>query len=92
MSVSTEQRTSSDTDTRSDDPIFSHIIDRGDDKRHVLDILLEARIEGIELTGLCGHKFVPERDPKKYDLCPKCKELYEFAADFRGMGDAPRPY
>lgn len=68
-----------------DDPIYSHIIDRGDDQRHVQDILLEARIYGHTLTALCGYQFVPERDPQKYPVCDKCKEIFEFAKDFRGV-------
>lgn len=67
------------------DPIFSHIIDRGDDPRSARDIVFEARIFSIELTALCGHKFVPERNPENHPICPECKEIFEFARDFRGV-------
>lgn len=67
------------------EPIFSHVIDRGDDERSARDIVFEARIFGIELTALCGHKFVPERNPDNHPICPKCLEIFEFAKDFRGV-------
>jgi Protein of unknown function (DUF3039) len=25
--------------------------------------------------NLCGHKFQPVRDPQRFPVCPKCKEL-----------------
>lgn len=77
--------TSSVTTTKEEDPIYSHIIDRGTDKRRAQDIVFEARVFGHTLTALCGHKFVPERDPQKYPPCQKCLEIFEFAKDFRGV-------
>lgn len=73
------------SDTYTEDPIFSHIIDRGDDDRPAHAIVMEARVNGTALTALCGHTFVPERDPKKYPPCEKCVEIFEFARDFRGV-------
>jgi hypothetical protein len=26
---------------------------------------------------LCGKKWVPSRDPKKFPVCPDCKRIYE---------------
>jgi Protein of unknown function (DUF3039) len=40
-------------------------------------VVLEARIMGKPLTALCGHVFVPQRDPQKLPVCPKCKEIYD---------------
>jgi Protein of unknown function (DUF3039) len=39
--------------------------------------ILEARIFGTPVTALCGHTFVPQKDPQKLPVCPKCKEIYE---------------
>ena len=72
-----------ETTMETTEPILTHIIDRGDDTRTALDIVFEARINGTPLTTLCGHVFVPERDPMKHPLCDKCVEIYEFAKDFR---------
>jgi hypothetical protein len=39
--------------------------------------LVEAMIYGTPITALCGHRFVPQRDPQKYPVCPKCKDIHE---------------
>ena len=39
--------------------------------------VLRARVEGTPLTALCGHVFVPQRDPKNLPVCPPCKEIYD---------------
>jgi hypothetical protein len=46
--------------------------------------VLEARIYGIPLEALCGHVWVPSRDPKQLPMCQKCKEIYEM---YRGFND-----
>lgn len=71
--------------TDSGQPTHTHIVDRGDDQRTAAAIVMEARINGTPLTALCGHIFVPSRDPYKFPPCPKCMEIYEFAKDFRGF-------
>ncbi|MGC8465094.1 MAG: DUF3039 domain-containing protein [Acidimicrobiales bacterium] len=35
----------------------------------------EAIITGKPCTALCGKTWVPDRDPKRYPLCPTCKEV-----------------
>jgi hypothetical protein len=40
-------------------------------------VILQARIEGTPVQALCGHTFVPQRDPKKLPICPTCKEIYD---------------
>jgi hypothetical protein len=32
---------------------------------------------GTPIKALCGKVWVPSRDPKKYPVCPECKEIYE---------------
>ena len=39
--------------------------------------VLEARIYGTPLEALCGHVWVPSRDPKQVPMCQACKEIYE---------------
>jgi Protein of unknown function (DUF3039) len=77
--------TNPDTVTDAGDPIFTHIIDRGDEERSSETLVLEARINGTPLTALCGYTWVPSRDPQKYPICQKCLEVFEFAKDFRGV-------
>jgi predicted Zn-ribbon and HTH transcriptional regulator len=30
---------------------------------------------GGTVTALCGHRFQPVRDPSRFPVCPRCKEL-----------------
>lgn len=39
-------------------------------------LILEGRIEGIEVEALCGHTWIPSRDPKQYPVCDRCKEIW----------------
>lgn len=47
--------------------------------------VLEARIEGTPLEALCGHTWVPSRDPKQLPVCQKCKDIYEM---YRSVNDS----
>ncbi|MFM7870377.1 MAG: DUF3039 domain-containing protein, partial [Actinomycetota bacterium] len=46
--------------------------------------VLQARIEGTPLEALCGHRWIPSRDPKQLPLCEECKAIYEM---YRMMND-----
>lgn len=37
----------------------------------------EAYINGTPVTALCGHTWVPSRDPENFPLCSKCKEIFD---------------
>lgn len=39
--------------------------------------ILESAMSGEPVTALCGKVWVPGRDPKKFPVCPTCKEIYE---------------
>ena len=39
----------------------------------------EAIVTGKPCTALCGKTWVPARDPKRYPLCPTCKEIAQSA-------------
>lgn len=52
--------------------------------------VLEARIYGTPLEALCGHVWVPSRDPKQLPLCEACKSVYEMYRMFNdGLNDRP---
>ena len=52
--------------------------------------VLEARIYGTPLEALCGHVWVPSRDPKQLPICEKCKGIYEMYKAFNdGLRDQP---
>lgn len=62
----------SKTDTRlgsGDHDVFAHYVDKTE--------MTRALIEGIPVIALCGKVWVPHRDPKKYPVCPTCKELFK---------------
>jgi Protein of unknown function (DUF3039) len=39
--------------------------------------VLESALSGDPVVALCGKVWVPGRDPKKFPVCPMCKEIYE---------------
>jgi hypothetical protein len=63
-------------DTRTSDPGLeegkrAHVIRKEDE---MLGYAL-----GQEITALCGHRFIPTRDPEKFPLCEECKAILEHA-------------
>lgn len=59
---------------------FAHIILEGwkpeeGDFVPVGNSVVEGTIYGTPIKALCGKVWVPGRDPKKYPLCPTCKEI-----------------
>ncbi|MDI5965982.1 DUF3039 domain-containing protein [Streptomyces sp. SL13] len=41
------------------------------------DKIMESALSGSPVVALCGKVWVPGRDPKKYPVCPMCKEIFE---------------
>ncbi len=39
--------------------------------------VVEGIVNGTAVRALCGKVWVPGRDPKRYQLCPTCKEIAE---------------
>lgn len=71
------------------EPAVAHIVKTGSGETAAAKVL-EARIYGTPIEALCGHVWVPSRDPKKLPLCGKCKEIYEMYRAFNdGLNDAP---
>jgi hypothetical protein len=48
---------------------FAHYVAKGK--------IVDSMVTGTPVTALCGKVWVPSRDPKKYPVCPTCKEIYE---------------
>jgi hypothetical protein len=48
---------------------FAHYVQR--------DRIMESALSGDPVIALCGKVWVPNRDPKKFPICPECKEIYE---------------
>jgi hypothetical protein len=52
--------------------------------------ILEARIYGTPVEALCGHVWVPSRDPKQLPVCQECASIYEMYKAFNGdLPDTP---
>lgn len=48
---------------------FSHYVPK--------DKIVASAVEGTPVRALCGKLWVPNRDPKKFPICPECKDIYE---------------
>lgn len=48
---------------------FSHYVAK--------DKLTDAMVDGTPVVALCGKVWVPSRDPKRYPVCPECKDIWE---------------
>lgn len=46
---------------------FAHYVKKAD--------IVRSNIEGIEVEALCGKRWIPNRDPDRYPVCPTCKEI-----------------
>lgn len=40
--------------------------------------VLRARIEGFAIEALCGHIFVPSRNPEPLPVCSTCLEIFQY--------------
>jgi hypothetical protein len=71
------------TDTRQDTDLVRPdlSVDEGDHERfsHYVDKdkIVDSAVLGTAVVALCGKVWVPSRDPKKFPVCPECKEIYE---------------
>ena len=71
------------------EPLSAHIV-KTDPGENAAAKVLEARIYGTPLEALCGHVWVPSRDPKQLPICEKCKGIYEMYKAFNdGLRDQP---
>ena len=61
------------TDVRTGDPDldgeqrYAHIAPRSE--------VMEALVTGTPVEALCGHVFVPSRDPSNYPRCSRCEDI-----------------
>ncbi len=47
---------------------FSHYV--------VKNKITESAVTGKSVRALCGKKWIPNRDPQKFPICPTCKEIF----------------
>ncbi len=75
--------TDEEAETQTGDPSVAHIVKtkRGE---NAAAKVLEARISGTPLEALCGHVWVPSRDPRQLPVCQRCRDIYDM---YRGLND-----
>lgn len=49
--------------------------------------VMEARVEGRTIEALCGHRWVPQRDPRQYPICQRCLDIYHSPGENRDDRD-----
>lgn len=72
-----------DEDQETEDGPVAHIV-RTKPGEDAAAKVLAARVEGTPLEALCGHVWVPSRDPKQLPVCQRCKDIYGM---YRGLND-----
>jgi hypothetical protein len=78
-----------DENVQTGEPVVAHIV-KTEPGESAAAKVLEARIYGIPIEALCGHVWVPSRDPKQLPLCQACKEIYEMYRAFNdGLNETP---
>jgi len=71
------------------EPIVAHIV-KTEPGENAAAKVLEARINGTPLEALCGHVWVPSRDPKQVPMCQECKDIYDTYRVFNdGLHETP---
>jgi hypothetical protein len=50
-------------------------------------VVTRARVEGTPVEALCGHVWVPSRDPKNLPVCQQCREIYELYQVINDLGE-----
>jgi hypothetical protein len=75
--------------TETGEPAVAHIV-KVDPGESAAAKVLDARINGTPIEALCGHVWVPSRDPRQLPMCQACKEVYDMYKVFNdGLNDSP---
>jgi len=53
----------------------AHIVKRPADRESADGWVTEARVLGLEVEALCGHRWIPAKDPEKYPVCQTCRDV-----------------
>ena len=48
---------------------FAHYVRKSD--------IVRSAVEGMPVVALCGKKWIPNRNPEKFPVCPTCKEIFD---------------
>ena len=57
------------------------LLDDGDHERFAHYVnkteMTKSAVTGNPVRALCGKKWVPNRNPENFPVCPECKKIYE---------------
>lgn len=54
---------------------FTHMVNCPDDQPSSAEWVAFARLHNLELTALCGYKWVATSDPIKHPICQECIDV-----------------
>ncbi|MHB8379556.1 MAG: DUF3039 domain-containing protein [Acidimicrobiales bacterium] len=85
MSTQLESDVVVESTTRTDDgdhERFTHLVLEGYTPKDgefvpLENSVVEGMVNATPVRALCGKVWIPGRDPKKYPLCPTCKDIAE---------------
>jgi hypothetical protein len=78
-----------DQELETAEPVVAHIV-KTEPGESAAAKVMEARIYGTPLEALCGHVWVPSRDPKQVPMCQNCKDIYDTYRAFNdGLNESP---
>jgi len=66
-SVLTEERTQNFED--GDHEKFAHYVEKNK--------IMESAVTGSAVKALCGKKWIPNRDPSNFPICPDCEKIHK---------------
>ena len=67
MSETGTQQTTDPRTADGDHERFAHYVPKAD--------IVRSNVEGVPVVALCGKRWIPNRDPDRYPVCPTCKEI-----------------
>lgn len=85
MSTATLEYVETRTSTTPEESSHIVMVPPGEKDETPQAYVLRARVEGIPIQALCGHTWVPQRDPKPLPVCETCLNIYQ--NDPKGHGD-----
>ena len=84
-----QTRLDEETEYQLAEPQVAHIV-KSTPGASAAAVVLEARVNGTPVEALCGHRWIPARDPLKLPVCGACKEIYDLYRSMNdGLGDSP---
>lgn len=68
-STGTITRTVTEDAAPGDHDLFAHYVRK--------EQIMASAMDGTPVLALCQKKWIPGRDPQKFQVCPECKDIYE---------------